>query len=175
MNNWHVITGGPSTGKTTLLAELEKLGHHTLPEAARIVIDNAIAKGLTVEELRKDEKNFQHIILDHKVQTEKQYPADRLTFFDRGMHDTLAYLQLKAFEIEDHVLKAMERARYKKVFLLDPLESYEKDYARTESAEESLKLNQLLRDAFAHYGMKPIAVPVLPPAERAQFVLQHVN
>ena len=175
MNNWYVVTGGPSTGKSTLLAELSQKGFKTLPEAARVVIDEGILSGKSIDQIRRDEKAFQHAVLQKKKEVESTHSNELLTFFDRGMHDTLAYLKLHGFEIEDWVEKAMSNAKYRSVFLLEPLPLYQKDYARTETAAESRKLNQLLYDAFTDYGMTPILVPVLSPTERADFVLQHVE
>lgn len=175
MNNWYVITGGPSTGKSTLLAELTKLGHKTLPEAARVIINKSVAEGKSVDEIRLDEKKFQHKVLDYKIEIERDHPKELLTFFDRGMHDTLAYLKLNKFEIENKVIKAVKRSKYKKVFLLDPLDSYETDYARIETKAESIKLNTLLRDIFSEYGMVPIPVPAVSPSDRAEFVLRHID
>jgi predicted ATPase len=173
-NNWYVITGGPSVGKTTLLSELEKLGHTTLPEAARIIIDQAIAKGQTLAELRADEERFQKDILKLKIKIEKTHPPELLTFFDRGMHDTLAYFKLHGFRLDKSTVQAMERFSYKKVFLLEPLAIYKNDYARTESAAQANRLNQLLHKVYTDHGMEPVVVPVLPVDERAQFVLSRI-
>ena len=175
MNRWYVITGGPSTGKSTLLAELEKMGHKIFPEAARVVIDDAVEKGIAVKELRKYEDKFQDIVLDKKIETEKNHKVDVLTFFDRGMHDTIAYLRLHGFEITEKVEDAVRNAQYAKVFVLDPLDEYTEDYARTESADDARKLNDLLAASYAQYGMEPVRVPVMPPEERAAFVLRHID
>jgi predicted ATPase len=37
--NWYVITGAPSSGKTTLLKELEELGYRVIHEVARAFIE----------------------------------------------------------------------------------------------------------------------------------------
>lgn len=174
-NNWFVITGGPSVGKTTLLAELEKLGHSTFPESARVVIDSGIAKGLTIDDIRNDERQFQMDVLAHKIRTELEQDKGSLTFFDRGMHDTLAYLRLFDLEVTDEVIEAMKNAGYKHVFLLEPLNIYTLDYARTESREEALRLNELLLEAYEEYGMKPTVIPALSPEERAQLILKHLG
>ena len=174
MNKWYVVTGGPATGKTTLLAELEKLGHTTLPEAARIIIDQGIAEGKTVAEIRADEAQFQLKILMHKRRTEKYHPEDMLTFFDRGMHDTLAYLKLRGFKLEKNIIDAMKSSRYKKVFLLEPLDTYQLDYARTETAHDAKRLNKLLYESYDEHGMTPIMVPALPVRERVSFVLNNI-
>lgn len=50
----YVLTGGPGTGKTTLLKELAKRGYQTVPEAARLVIQ---------EEQRKEQGKGEQGIL----------------------------------------------------------------------------------------------------------------
>jgi predicted ATPase len=37
--NWHVITGAPSSGKTTLIDQLAAKGFRTVPEGARLYIE----------------------------------------------------------------------------------------------------------------------------------------
>jgi len=36
--NWHVITGGPCSGKSTLIDQLANHGFQTVPESARLYI-----------------------------------------------------------------------------------------------------------------------------------------
>ncbi len=131
---WYVVTGGPSSGKTTLLHELKKQGHVTIPEAARVVIDQSLAKGLTLAEIRADEKHFQDIVMKYKVDAEAHLDQTQLTFFDRGLHDTIAYLHANQLNIEDWVQQAVSGALYHKIFWLEPLMTYEQDYARNEDA-----------------------------------------
>ena len=56
--NWYVITGGPSTGKSKTIDYLAYLGYLIRPEVARILIDDELSKGKTLEEIREDEINF---------------------------------------------------------------------------------------------------------------------
>lgn len=174
-NNWYVITGGPSTGKTTLLAELEKRGYETIPEAARTVIDEALEKGISVEELRSDEKRFQDDVAKRKEKTETALDPSIVTFFDRGMQDTVAYMNHYGFQLEDWALALMDNARYQKVFLLEPLPNYEKDYARTEDNAFVKNIQALLHDAYAEYDMVPIQVPAVGVKERVKFILDNVK
>jgi predicted ATPase len=174
-NNWYVITGAPSTGKTTLLAELDKLGHQIVHETARVLIDQSIAIGLTATELRKDEKGFQENVARLKKKAEQTAGADVLTFFDRGMHDTLAYLRYYGFEVESWVEKLLQTSKYQKVFLLEPLGTFEHDYARTEDEDFAKKMHTLLHDAYAEFGMTPIFVKAAPIPDRIKFILDHVK
>jgi predicted ATPase len=174
-NNWHVITGGPSSGKTTLITELERLGYRTLPEVARTVIDEGMALGKRVEEIRKDEKEFQYKVLQRKLDIEKKLDKKELIFFDRGMHDSHAYLDYYKFEINELAEIAKHEAKYATVFLLAPLKFFEKDYARTEDENFAKKITNLLKRAYVEAGMEPVWVPYMPPKKRAKFVLKHMN
>lgn len=175
MNNWYVITGGPSTGKTTLLAELDKLGHRVVPEAARLVIDEGMAKGLTIEKIRADEGAFQHDVLKLKEKIEAALDDGKLTFLDRGMHDSLAYLRDYGLKVEDWMHELFKGSNYQKVFLLEPLPNYVNDYARTEDHEFTKRMHKLLHDAYAEFGMEPIHVPPISVEERLKIVLSHVK
>lgn len=174
-NKWFVVTGGPSSGKTSVLAELAKYGYKTIPEAARSVIDEAIANGQSVEELRADEKNFQELVTQRKAEIEAVLDPNETIFFDRGMHDTLAYLEAYDFEIEAWVKELLRSSTYAQVFLLDPLPRYVDDYARTENADFTAKVHSLLLKAYEAYGMKPLSVKVASPSERAQCIIDIVK
>lgn len=174
-NNWYVITGGPSTGKTTLLQLLEDRGYTIVPEAARLLIDQEMAKGKTLNEIRSDEAAFQEEIARMKQKIEAGLKKTETIFLDRGMHDTWAYLKHYDFELKDWVQAAIDSAFYRKVFLLDPLDVYEKDYARSEDEGFVQKIHHLLREAYAARGMDPIRVPALSPSERLEFILSHID
>lgn len=172
---WYVLTGGPSSGKTTLLAELQKLGYAVVPEAARAVIDEAAARGITPAELRKDEKKFQDTVMRRKIAIENEQPSDALTFFDRGMHDTIAYFRHYGYEVEDWIRQACQRASYEKVFLLEPLANYEKDYARTEDDGFYQRIHQLLQDAYEEAGIPIVSIPPVSVADRVTMILNEIK
>lgn len=174
-NKWFVITGGPSTGKTTLLDELEKAGYTTIPEAARTLIDEALKKGITTEEFRADEKRFQEDIARLKEEIETKHVSSEITFFDRGMHDTIAYLRHYNYHIEDWIQELMHKSNYQKVFLLEPLSVYQHDYARTESPDFVYDINKLLHEAYAESGLEPIRVPALALSDRIKFILDNLE
>jgi hypothetical protein len=46
---WHVITGAPSCGKTTLIRDLADRGFATVPETARRHMEAQLAQGRSIE------------------------------------------------------------------------------------------------------------------------------
>lgn len=174
-NNWYVITGGPSVGKSTTIAELARRGYLTIPEAARTIIDEAAAKGISADELRSDEDKFQRDIALLKQEIEEQANPAVPTFFDRGMHDTLAYMRHYGFTAEDWIMELLQKSFYKKVFVLAPLDTFERDYARTEPDDFGKQIHQPLIDAYTEYGMQPVIVKAAPLEERIDFILQEIN
>ena len=173
-NNWYVITGGPNSGKTTLIKLLNKAGYKVVHEAARILIDKELKKGKTLKEIRKKELKFQKKVTDIKIETEKKLSPDDLIFFDRGIQDTEAYYRLHNFKIDEKLQKACENSTYKKIFLLEPFE-YKKDYARTETKEQQLEIHNLLKRA---YEKTKISMDILPTmkekTDRLKYVLKNL-
>lgn len=175
MNKWYVITGGPSTGKTTLLKELEKLGYRVVPEAARTLIDESLKKGISVEELRSNEEHFQEEVARMKEKVEASLDKNVVTFFDRGMQDSIAYMKYYDYKISDWLQQLSEQSVYNKVFLLEPLNKYEKDYARIEKDDFREKIQTLLYEAYAKFNMTPIMLKPTSVQQRLKTILDQIE
>lgn len=169
-----MITGGPSTGKTTLIDHLAKLGYATVPEAARLMIDERIQAGETIEHIRADEQAFQEAILRRKASIEAQLDPHRIYFLDRGMHDTTAYLQYYHFPVQPWATKLINQASYRKVFVLEPLPTYTQDYSRTEDETFRQTITDLFCKAYQAGGIEVIRVPAMSIAKRTKLILQNV-
>jgi predicted ATPase len=172
MRNWYVVTGAPSAGKTTLLNDLGRRGLHVEEEAARTYIDEQIKMGHSVSEIRADEERFQKKVYDLKLKLESRLSTEETIFFDRGLPDTLAYYRLHGFEMPAVMETNLKAAEYKKVFLLEPLSTYDKDYSRTESKEEAAILHELLKESYKQTSSEIITIPAMLKEERLAHVLQ---
>lgn len=172
-SNWYVITGGPSSGKTTVLRELSKLGYLIYPEAARVFIDKEIAKGRRLEEIRADEGEFQRKALEMKRELEKEAPKDKIIFFDRAIPDSIAYYQISGQDPKE-VIKVCQKGVYRKIFLFEQL-PFENDYARVEGSKTIKKLNKLLRESYEDLGYKVINIPIMTVEERVQKILKELD
>jgi predicted ATPase len=173
MNNWYVITGAPCSGKSTTLYYLRQKGYKTVPEAARIYIDGEINAGKTIEQIRENEKEFLEKIFEMVIMAEKKLPQNEVFFLDRGMADTIAYLNLYSYPVKPSIIKMTKKSKYKKMFLFERL-PYKKDYTRTEDESVLQKLEDLLERAYAEYGTPVVRVPVLPINIRVEFILSNL-
>lgn len=167
-----MVTGGPSSGKTTILKKLRKLGYITYPEAARTLIDKEKEKDKKIKEIRKDEAEFQKKVLKAKIKIEKSAPRDKIVFFDRAIPDSIAYYQVCGLDPKE-VFKSCKRKIYQKIFFLERL-PIKKDYARTENSKTVKELNRLLKEGYKSLGYKIIDIPVALVEERVQKILKEI-
>jgi predicted ATPase len=171
--NWYVITGGPSTGKTTVINMLEKRGYKTTIEHARHYIDTMRTEGETIEEMRSNNRKFQLGVLDMQIEQEAAIQPQDLVFLDRAIPDAMAYYQFLMLDYDEKLLSAVINTSYKKIFILDRL-PFIKDYARTEDEDDQKKIHQLIIDVYTSLGFPIVTVPVLPPIERVEFIIKNI-
>ena len=101
-NNWYVVTGGPCSGKTTLLQYLKSLGYHVEFEIARLYIDQELKKGKTLGEIRKNEAGFQMEVLKRKIKLEKTLSQQEQIFLERGIADSVAKCTTRRYDLSFH-------------------------------------------------------------------------
>ncbi len=170
---WYVITGGPSSGKTTTVDILKARGYTTTIEHARHYIDTERVTGKTTEEIRANQVAFQQGVLDMQVQQEKKLSKNDIVFLDRAIPDALAYYRFQNLPEDEKLRNALREVSYKKVFILDPL-PLAPDYARTEDEAAQKKIHALLTEVYESLPFPVIHVPVLPPEERVDYVLKNL-
>jgi predicted ATPase len=94
--NLFVISGGPGSGKTTVLSELAKFGFRYAPEIARQIIQEQVQAGGTALPW-DDRKAYTNLMLQRSIESFREHThASRPMFSDRGIPDTLCYARLIA-------------------------------------------------------------------------------
>ena len=171
--NWYVITGGPSSGKTTTVNLLKERGYITTFEHARHYLDTQRLKGKTIDEVRKNQSEFQLGVLDMQIEQESQISPDILVFLDRAIPDALAYYRFLNLPKDEKLTEVLRTVSYKKVFVLDCLPLVE-DYARTEDMDAQKKIHALLLEVYESLGFPVVKVPVMEPEERVDFILKNL-
>jgi predicted ATPase len=129
--HWYVLTGGPSSGKTTTVNLLGKRGYTTTIEHARHYLDTQRAAGKTVEEVRENQKAFQLGVLDMQIEQENSLDPDQVVFLYRSIPDAMPYYRFLGLTPDERLLKALTRVLYRKVFILNCL-ALVRDYTRRE-------------------------------------------
>jgi predicted ATPase len=173
LTNWYVITGGPGSGKTTTVNLLKARGYATTIEHARHYIDTMRVKGRTVEDIRRNQIEFQNGILDMQMEEERSHAPGDMVFLDRALPDALAYYRFLNLPEDAKLKDALKDTGYKKIFILDPLPMVN-DYARTETAPDQKKIHDLITEVYGSSGFPVVHVPVLPPEERVDFILERL-
>lgn len=170
VTNWNVITGGPCTGKTTVIELMAAKGYKTTIEHARHYIDTHKQRGKTVEEIRANKWKFQRGILEMQIEEEETLNPNDVVFLDRALPDAMAYYQFLGLEYDDDLVSMCNRYCYRTVFILDRLPLIN-DYARREDEEEQVRIHNLIIDVYNSFPCPVVHVPVLPPDERVEFIL----
>ncbi len=171
--NWYVITGGPGSGKTTMVNLLRERGYTTTIEHARHYLYTQRIKGRNIEEVRKNQIEFQLGVLDMQIEQEASLSPGEMVFLDRAIPDSLAYYYFLNLEPDKKLLDALEKVSYKKIFILDLLPLVN-DYARKEDEVAQKKIHALITDVYKSLDFPVVHVPVLPQEKRADFILQNL-
>jgi predicted ATPase len=166
---WHVITGAPCSGKTTVIAELERLGYPVVHEVARAVIAEGLEKGTPLEMIKADRLAFERRILQRKIEIEAALSTGATVFLDRAVPDSIAYFAAEGLDPKIPRAESL-RVRYRTIFLFERL-GIEKDPVRSETEAAAEKLERLIEDGYRSLGYAPVRVPLLPVADRVRFIL----
>ncbi|MCF6350671.1 MAG: ATP-binding protein [Flavobacteriaceae bacterium] len=173
-----VITGGPGTGKSTVISELEKRNFTCMHEISREVTLMARKNG--IEQLfLKDPLLFSKLLLEGRVQQFKKAKNSKadLIFFDRGIADVYAYMNYLGVSYPSIFVEQCTLNKYDNpIFLMPPWKKiYITDNERYESFEQSLAIHNHLKAAYEKIGYLIIEVPFGTAKERADFILKKIK
>ncbi len=153
-----VITGGPSSGKTSTIQMLKDRGYPCLPEAAAAHIESRLSCNETLAQICSDQRMLQQGILHVALKQEELLPPEASYFLDRTAADTLAYCKL--YNLDTAYFLERIRTRYKRIFLLNRL-PLEKNHVRIEDDETASRLDRLLEEVYTELGYDVTRVPVI--------------
>lgn len=170
-----VITGGPSSGKTTLINELKAKGYLCFEEISRQITIEAQKNGIEQPFLDDPEK-FSEILLSARF---KQYKDAKdfksVVFFDRGVHDVLGYMHYANEKAPESFLKTSKETQYDTVFILPPWSKiHVQDNERYETFEQAQQIYKSLLKIYTDFGYKVIEVPFGTVTKRMQFILDNL-
>jgi predicted ATPase len=176
MQNFYIISGGPGSGKTSLLNALAKQGIPCMPEAGRAIIQDQMAIGGNALPWC-DKSAFAELMLCWEMRSYREAQQFQgPVLFDRGIPDVMGYLMLCQLPVPAHVEKAAYSFQYnQQVFLAPPwAEIYTTDKERKQSEAEAIATYNTLVTVYAKLGYRTIRLPLTTVEERVQFVLNNI-
>ncbi len=176
IKNYYVLTGGPGTGKTTLLNHLSEYGFHCIPEVARQIIkDQVLNRGSALPWANKAE--YARLMWEESL---KEYERsilneNRFVFFDRGLLDSICYMEMENLPMTIAQFEILKKPLYHKIFILPPWEEiYVTDSERKQTWEEAQYTFDYMRKLYLKYGYEVIEIPKMDIELRVKFILENL-
>lgn len=172
-----VITGGPGTGKSTLIHALMESGYTCTEEISRQITLDAQKEGID-QLFLSNPLLFSELLLKgrQKQFTNANSLSSEIVFFDRGIPDVLAYMDYVGDSYPNYFEAPCKNNLYDGVFILKPWRSiYTTDNERYESFEQAEKIHDCLVKTYQKYNYHLIDVPFDTVENRTDFILKTLN
>ena len=156
-----VITGGPGTGKTALVSQLESLGYPCFHEIIREMTlrarreETGTAHQTNPLAFVRDPLAFNKKILEGRMEQFRaaEQLQDPVVFYDRGLPDVIAYLDYFKQDYDAYFTAPCRQMRYDMAVVLPPWkEIYRQDHERLESFEEACAIHSCLERSYRECG-----------------------
>ena len=172
-----IFSGGPGSGKSTIIELLQKAGHTVVFEVARDIIQHQNRIGGNATHAG-DQSAFCELMLDASIRDYMRYQSSHeCVFFDRGIPDLLAYARMVEWCDKKNIQHAIARYQYhSRVFMFPPWqEIYQNDAERQQDFKEAVWTYNMISQAYIDCGYHLIDVPKVSPCERMNFILSEVH
>ncbi|MDB5527545.1 MAG: ATPase [Devosia sp.] len=170
MENFVVISGCSSGGKSTLLAELGRRGHTVVEEPGRRIVQQQLQSGGTALPWADTEAFIRRAMAMALADRAAVASHAGLVFFDRGLIDAAAGVERLTGELTLAPLRAAHRYHHR-VFLTPPWpEIYVTDPERRHGLAEAEAEYANLLQVYPSLGYEPIILPKISVTERADFI-----
>ncbi len=170
---WVVLTGPPSSGKTTLLELLAEAGMTTSADSTRRLIAQVAAEGRDPEEFRFAD-DFQPRVLEAMLAAEDALDPDEVTALEYALPCNIAFHRTEWLDLTDGLAEAARKHRYAHIFICEPV-GWSTDAERVEDEIYQQRVHRHMYAVYEELGYEPIRLPAVSPADRRQLVLDHIG
>ena len=172
-----VLTGGPGSGKTTLIEALAATGIATSPEVGRAVIRAQLAAGGDALPWA-DQRAFADLMVVREVAAHQAALAGGIvTVLDRGVPDVAGFLRVSGLPVPVHVDAAARACRYNPRVFIAPFwaEIFTDDAERKQSPDVAEATFAVMVDTYRFYGYDLVELPRASVADRVKFIAERIG
>lgn len=176
-SNLHIITGGPGSGKTSVIEALRERGYICVDEVGRKIIREQLLIGGDALHWG-DRAKFLELMLSRSIgDYDRVAECAGAVFFDRGIPELAGYCRLVGMPVVPHVARAAELYRYAwEVFVMPPWrEIYRNDVERRQDFAEAIATHDLAVATYREFGYEPVEVPKASVGDRVAFILARIS
>ena len=168
MNFKIVISGGPCSGKTTIINQLILKNYNCFNEISRTYLK----KRKFIDQPISISKKIINKRIKHYIESENLSLSGNkhFIFFDRGIHEVAAYLDYLSITHQYH--KKIKDYQYNLIFILElNKKKYTNDNQRIETFEQALKIEDCIKKVYQTTNHTIIYVPWMNINNRLEFIL----
>ncbi|MGN6279080.1 MAG: AAA family ATPase [Sphingomonas sp.] len=173
----HVVTGGPGSGKSTLVDALAAAGVATSAEVGRAIIKEELARGGTALPWL-DHRAFADRMVEREVAAHQAALASGDTVvLDRGVPDVIGFLRVSGLAVPPAIDAAARSVRYNPRVFIAPWwpDIFTTDAERKQTPEEARATFAVMVETYRDYGYRLVELPRATVAERVAFVRQEIG
>jgi len=181
----YIFTGGPHSGKSSVLNLLEQRCINVLHETARLIIQEdqkrkKINPSYNFLYPWEDQSIFCRRCHERQLERERELTGD-IVILDRSIIDNLAYAAAAGIELDKKIYMDIANAGYeKKVFYFELLEDYKTDKQRKDSEKQVKEVHKELYKIYRQLGFDLITLPLFSDdketniLKRANVILENI-
>lgn len=173
----HVVTGGPGSGKSTLIAALAAAGVATSAEVGRAIIKEELAAGGTALPWL-DHRAFAERMIDREIAAHRAALASGETVvLDRGVPDVIGFLRASGLAVPPAMDAAARAYRYNRRVFIAPwwADIFTTDAERKQTPDEARATFAVMAETYRDYGYRLVELPRATVAKRVAFVRQQIG
>lgn len=156
--DWTVFTGAPSSGKTTVLMQLQENGYDCMPEVARDHIEQLLKEGIPISEILSDARSLHADIIAKMIKAEERLSPNKMCILDRAYPDGKAFWNIDGLERDEYPARPIEY-HYRHIFIFEPL-PVTTDGIRVNDDSRNRRIDNLLEQIYSNLGYNPVRVPI---------------
>jgi len=173
----HVITGGPGSGKSTLIDALAEAGVVTSPEVGRAIIREEVASGGNALPWSNHLAFAERMIAREIAARDAALASERTVVLDRGIPDVVGFLRVSRLKVPPPIDRAAHTLRYNPRVFIAPwwADIFTGDAERKQTPEEARATFAVMVQTYRDYGYTLIELPRATVADRVAFVMQEIG